>query len=185
MGSPVTILLVSGSTRAASGNTAALRTARALAPDGVHAILYEGLAELPAFNPDADPADPHPAVARLRQSLTAADAVLFCTPEYAGTLPGSLKNLLDWTVGTGEVNEKPVAWLTVAAAGRGTGAEATLRLVLTYVAADIVAAACVRASVGRDAVGPDGVVTDPGIRAAIAGSLDELVRHVRDRTGTA
>ena len=98
------ILLVSGSTRAASGSTAALRTAQALAHDGVAAGLYGGLAALPAFNPDDDRDPLPPPVRELRERIAAADALLFCTPEYAGTLPGSLKNLLDWTVGGGEMD---------------------------------------------------------------------------------
>src|SRR6266699_3994253 len=94
----VRILLISGSTRRGSGNTAALRTVQALAPDGVTAELYDGLAALPAFSPDQDERPPAPA-ADLRARIAAAGALLFCTPEYAGTLPGSLKNLLDWTLG--------------------------------------------------------------------------------------
>jgi chromate reductase len=174
----VRILLVSGSTRSQSTNTAALRTAQAVAPDGVTTVLYEALADLPAFTPDADPEDPHPAVAELRQSLTASDAVLFCTPEYAGTVPGSFKNALDWTVGTGELYEKPVAWITVAAAGRGVGAEATLRTVLGYVAARVIEAACVRIPVPRDQVGPDGELTADEIRAQIAGVLTTMADYL-------
>ena len=102
----VRILLISGSTRRGSGNTAALRTVQALAPDGITAELYDGLAALPAFSPDEDERPPGPA-ADLRARIAAADALLFCTPEYAGTLPGSLKNLLDWTVGGGEIYGKP------------------------------------------------------------------------------
>ena len=56
--------------------------------------------------------------AALRAALAAADGVLFCTPEYAGALPGSFKNLLDWTVGGGEMYGQPVAWIYVAADGR-------------------------------------------------------------------
>jgi chromate reductase, NAD(P)H dehydrogenase (quinone) len=78
-----TILLISGSTRGGSANTAALKTLQAMAPDPVTTVLYEGLSGLPAFNPDDDH-DPLPsAVADLRQQIAAADAVLFCTPEYA------------------------------------------------------------------------------------------------------
>ena len=94
------LLLVSGSTRRCSTNTAALRALRDLAPAGVHATLYDGLADLPAFDPDQDQQAPS-AVGQLRAQLAAADAVVFSTPEYAGTLPGSFKNLLDWTVGSG------------------------------------------------------------------------------------
>lgn len=173
MGDTARILLISGSTRSASTNTAALRAIAALAPDGVTAVVYAGLADLPAFNPDQDSEDPHPAVALLRQQLGEADVVLFCTPEYAGTLPGSLKNLLDWTVGTGDLYRKPVAWFNVANPGRGEGAQATLVTVLGYVDAKVVEGACARLTVSRDMVGPDGdidqLVADPTLRGVAEG----------------
>jgi chromate reductase len=174
----VTILLISGSTRRGSGNTAALRTAQAAAPDGVTAELYEGLAALPAFSPDEDEVPPGPA-ADLRARIAAAGALLFCTPEYAGTLPGSLKNLLDWTVGGGEIYGKPVGWINVAVGGRGTGAEEHLALVLRYVGAAAVEPACVRIPVPREAVGPDGLIADPAIRAAFSAALAALAEAAR------
>src|SRR6201996_547575 len=147
------LLLISGSTRVGSANTAALRTLRAVAPRPVIAVLYEELSVLPAFNPDDD-REPLPAAAgRLRQAITDCDAVVFCTPEYAGGLPGSFKNLLDWTVGGGEMYGKPTAWINVANPGRGGGARAQLRIVLDYVGAVIVEAACVRLS--RDQSQPE------------------------------
>ena len=162
------VLLVSGSTRGGSANTAALVTAAALAPPGVTAVLYQGLAGLPAFNPDHD-GDllPGPA-AELRREIAAADAVLFCTPEYAGTLPGSFKNLLDWTVGGGQLYGKPVAWINVAAQGRGQGAQDALASVLGYVGAVIVETACRRIPVDRAAVSQDGTISDPRFRAEAA-----------------
>jgi chromate reductase, NAD(P)H dehydrogenase (quinone) len=175
----VKIMLISGSTREASGNTAVLRTVRALAPDGVDAVLYEGLAALPAFNPDLDN-DALPAQARdLRDQIASAGAVLFCTPEYAGTLPGSLKNLLDWTVGGGEMDGKPVGWVTIAPGGRGRGAEEHLAMVLRYVGAIEVDGACVRLPVPREATAPsalrpDGTIADAGIRDALAQVLAAL-----------
>ena len=174
----VRILLISGSTRQGSGNTAALRTVQATAPDGIAAELYDGLTELPAFRPDQDERPPGPA-AGLRERIAAADALLFCTPEYAGTLPGSLKNLLDWTVGGGEIYGKPVGWINVAVGGRGTGAEEHLAMVLRYVGAVAVAGACVRVPVPREALGPDGTVTDPQIRAALGAALAALAEHAR------
>ncbi|MGI8530987.1 MAG: NADPH-dependent FMN reductase [Geodermatophilaceae bacterium] len=161
------LLLISGSTRHGSTNTAALRTAQTAASEGLTAILYDGLADLPAFDPDHD-RDPLPsAVADLRRQIAAADAVLFCAPEYAGGLPGSFKNLLDWTVGGHEIYRKPVAWINVAAEGRGTNADASLRTVLGYVGAQIIEAACVRLPVPRQAVGPDGLIADVGLRTQI------------------
>ncbi|WP_346536207.1 NAD(P)H-dependent oxidoreductase [Micromonospora sp. DPT] len=171
------ILLVPGSTRAGSTNTATLRTAPALTVPGVSTTLYDALRELPAFDPDQVDEPPPPVVA-LRAALADADAVLFCTPEYAGTLPGSFKNLLDWTVGNGDLYGRPVAWVTVAAPGRGAGAEQTLRMVLGYLGADIVEPACVRLPVPRAGVGPDGLLADAELRAGLADVLGHLGAHV-------
>src|SRR5947207_11939579 len=152
MARPYRILLVSGSLRANSINTAVLRTARAVAPHGIDAVLYERLADLPHFNPD-DGAEPlHPAVAELRAAVRETDAVLFSTPEYAGALPGSFKNLLDWMIGGGEIYGKPVAWINIsgpAAPSGGADAHDSLRKVLGYAGAEIVDSACARIPILR------------------------------------
>ena len=178
MTQPARILLVSGSTRGGSTNTAALRTAQAVAPEGVTTMLCDGLAALPAFNPDDDHEPLPAAAAELRRQIAAADAVLSCTPEYAPGLPGSFKNLLDWTVGGGEVYGKPVAWINVAADGRGTGASKWLATVLGYVGATSIDPACRHIPAPRSAVGPDGVVTDPDFRAGIAGVVLAILDHL-------
>ncbi|MFJ9829659.1 NADPH-dependent FMN reductase [Streptomyces sp. NPDC101160] len=145
------VLLLSGSLRAASTNEAVLRTAHEVAPTvGVEAVRFDGLADLPHFNPDDDRDPLPPAVAALRSAIGKADALLICTPEYAGTLPGSFKNLLDWTVGGVEISDKPTAWVNAAAPGRGEGAGATLRTVLGYTGARVVEEACVRVPVDGD-----------------------------------
>lgn len=180
---PVTILLVSGSLRSGSTNAAALRTAAELAPDGVATVLYDGIGSLPHFNPDddAEGAEPHPAVAELRRAIAGADALLICTPEYAGALPGSFKNLLEWTVGDGGTYGKPVAWINVSGAAAPTGgadAHESLRKVLNYTGAEIVEAACLRVPLARQMVDANGFVTDDEARAGIARALGELVRYV-------
>jgi chromate reductase, NAD(P)H dehydrogenase (quinone) len=114
-------------------------------------------------------------VVDLRASIAAADAVLFCTPEYAGALPGSFKNLLDWTVGGGEMYGRRVAWIN--ASGLPTGAadaHASLRTVLGYLSTEIVEEACVHIPVPRQAVGDDGLIGDPRPRARIADVLTTL-----------
>jgi chromate reductase len=177
---PARILLVSGSTRRGSTNTAALRTAQALVSEGATAEMYDGLADLPAFNPDDD-RDPLPAAAaELRHRIAASDAILFSTPEYAGALPGSFKNLLDWTVGGVEIYRKPVAWINVAGAGRGDNADASLATVLGYVGATVISAACIRVPVTRDAVGADGLVSDRDVRAHIAEIMAIMLRYLDD-----
>jgi chromate reductase len=173
------LLLVTGSTRRASTNTAALRAAaELLAPD---AVLHDGLAELPAFDPDRD-RDPLPEpVARLRHAIASADGVVFCAPEYAGTLPGSLKNLLDWTVGGGELYGKPATWINVAAPGRGSGADATLRTVLGYVGAELLPSSGVRVNVPRDAV-DDGTLVNEAVRGELRAALATIVAEIEARS---
>lgn len=178
------LLLVSGSLREGSTNTAVLRTAIAVAE--VVPTLYDGMARLPHFNPDDDSeGEPvHPAVAHLRAAVAAADALLLCTPEYAGALPGALKNLLEWTVGDAGTYRKPIAWINAAGPAAPTGAadaHASLRTVLSYVHADVVEAACARIPVTRGDIGPDGTLSDPALRARIADVLAVLARHVAER----
>ena len=177
------VLLVSGSLRARSTNTAVLRTAQQVAPRGMVAVLYGGLADLPHFNPDDD-ADPlPPAVTTLRAEIRRADAVVFSTPEYAGALPGSFKNLLDWTIGddrAGSIYEKPVAWINPSPRG-ALNAHESLRTVLGYAHAHIVEPACAQIPVLGAAVGDGGLIDDPGIRDQIADALTRLADHLRVR----
>lgn len=109
------IMLISGSTRPGSTNTLALRKLHALDHADTDTDLYLELHELPGFVPGQRPP---PAVQDMLSRIDAADAAVFSTPEYAGGLPGTLKNLLDWTVGGGQLYGKPVAWLDVANQGR-------------------------------------------------------------------
>lgn len=152
-----------------------LRTAAVLEPGRTR--TFDGLARLPAFNPDDDIEPLPPAVADLRRSLAACDALLISTPEYAGALPGAFKNLLDWTVGGAEMPGLPVGWINaagVAAPTGGSGAHTELATVLGYVPARIVRSACRRVPLARSQVGDDGVIADPSVRAEIAAALDAL-----------
>jgi chromate reductase, NAD(P)H dehydrogenase (quinone) len=139
------VLCISGSLRAKSTNTAVLRTAQLLAPSDIEVTLYDRLRDLPPFNPDDDTAPLPSPVDELRAAIRAADALLFSTPEYAGALPGSFKNLLDWTIGDdqpGSIYEKPVAWINASTRG-ATHAHDSLRLVLGYAHAHLIDRACV------------------------------------------
>ena len=167
------LLLVSGSLRRLSASTAALRAAAHVAPPGVTAVVYERLAHLPPFNPDEDVEPLHPEVVFLRGEVHAAGAIVFSTPEYAGALPGSFKNLLDWTIGddqAGSIYEKPVAWLNTSPRG-AEGAHRELRTVLGYAHATVVEPACQAVPVTNAMLGPDGTLTDQAaverLRAAI------------------
>jgi NAD(P)H-dependent FMN reductase len=171
----VQILLVSGSLRRGSTNAAALDAMAAAEVDGVTFGRFDRMADLPYFNPDDDAPPLARAVVELRAAIAAADAIVFCTPEYAGTLPGSFKNLLDWSVGGGEIYEKAVAWVNVATSPLGgVGAHATLRTVLGYVGALVVEEACVEVPVGRGDLDGSGRLTDEAIRARLADAVRTL-----------
>lgn len=170
------ILLISGSTREGSLHSAALRTAARLTPPDTSATLYDGLSYLPAFVPGEQ--NPHYAVTNLRHRVDEADAVLFCTPEYAGSLPGSLKNLLDGLVDFGDLEGKPVAWLSVAGGGQDDGARQTLETVLGHGNARVLRHACIRVPLSMSAVNGQGLVTDPQLHTALGDMLDALIRSL-------
>jgi NAD(P)H-dependent FMN reductase len=175
-----TVLLVSGSLRERSTNTAVLRTARAVAPAGVACVLYDGLADLPHFSPDDDVEPLHPAVAALRAEIHAADAVVFSTPEYAGALPGSFKNLLDWTIGDdqpGSIYEKPVTWLNVSTRG-AVDAHESLRKVLGFAHATVLDEQPTAIPITESMIGDDGLVTDASVRARLVDALTRLTGRV-------
>jgi chromate reductase len=109
----VRILGVSGSLREGSFNTSLLRAALEAAPEGVELELWEGLADLPLYDEDLEDDAPE-SVRRLREDWEAADAILFSTPEYNGSVPGGLKNAIDWASRpklAGVLRNKPVAVL--------------------------------------------------------------------------
>jgi chromate reductase, NAD(P)H dehydrogenase (quinone) len=89
------ILAVSGSLRRDSHNTRLLRAAAQQLPPGVKLEFYDGLKQIPPFDEDDEPT-PSPEVAQWRDALETADAVLFATPEYNSSIPGQLKNAIDW-----------------------------------------------------------------------------------------
>jgi chromate reductase, NAD(P)H dehydrogenase (quinone) len=108
------ILGISGSLSRTSANSRLLHRA-AEATNAVEVVVWEGLGELPFFSPDAEANEQ---VAELRQSIAVADAVWIATPEYAGGMPGALKNALDWLVGSGELYGKRVAVMSAAPSSR-------------------------------------------------------------------
>lgn len=177
------MLLLCGSLRSGSVNQAALQSAQLLLPEQSKAEIFPFLAELPAFNPDDDRDPLHPVVADLRARIGQADALLICTPEYAGALPGAFKNLLDWTVGGGEMDQKPVGWLNTAGVTAPTGgadAHASLRTVLTYLGANIVEEACVRLPLTRKAVNDQGLLQGEDlqmIQVALTALMKARRRH--------
>ena len=138
------VLAVSGSLRADSFNTSLLRAAAEAAPEGVDVELFDasGIADLPLYDQDLDSGDVPQSVERLRTAWASADAILFATPEYNGSIPGGLKNAIDWA--SRPRLEAALMNKTVAVVGASTGqfgamwAQADLRKVLGAAGARVV-----------------------------------------------
>ena len=136
------ILAVSGSLRRESHNTQLLRAALEAAPAGVEVELWEGLRDVPLYDQDLDTTEPLESVRRLREAWGSADAILFATPEYNGSVPGVLKNAIDWA--SRPVREASLTNQTVSVIGASNGqfgamwAQADLRKILGTAGARVV-----------------------------------------------
>ena len=172
------VLGLSGSLRRDSHNRKLLRAAAGELPPGARLAVWDGLAGLPAYDQDLDVAPVPPEVRRLRDALAAADAVLISTPEYNHSIPGALKNALDWA-------SRPFAHNVLratpaAVVGASTGlfgavwAQAETRKVLKATGADVVERELPVGS-AHDAFDDDGRLADPGLRAELRAVVADLV----------
>jgi len=174
----VLLLAISGSLRAESYNTALARAAAEVAPAGVDVELFEGLGDLPPFDADLE-GDENEAVRHLRERIAAADAVLFVTPEYNGSIPGVLKNAVDWV--SRPRADAALRGKTVAVAGASTGqygalwAQQDLRRVLGVAGARVV---CPELPVARaqDVCDPTGAPS-PMVAERLRVHLEQLCRE--------
>ena len=172
---PMRVLAVSGSLRRASTNTAALEALARLAPEGVKLLLYSDLATLPPFNPDDDIEDkpkPEP-VETLRALVGGSDALVIAAPEYAHGLPGALKNALDWLVASETFAGKPTALLNTSP--RAFHAQASLREILSTMAARLIPEAFVSISLTGKAVTAEDILADTVCTRRLSESLEALI----------
>ena len=177
------ILGISGSLRRDSHNTSLLRAAAEAAGPDVEFELYEGLKQIPPYDEDDDVHPRPPSVARLSEAIASADAVLFSTPEYNSSIPGQLKNAIDWVsrpIASNALRNKPVAVVGASTGGFGAvWAQAELRKVLTALGARVldlelpVPHAHTRFE--------DGGLTDDEIRDRLEETIEALAREVRER----
>ena len=131
-GNKIKILGICGSLRPTSSASAVLNVVGSLFPAHVAFTIYNGIAEIPAFN---DSNEIPSSVADLIKQIGSANGVFFCIPEYAFGVPGALKNALDWTVSSTAFSDKPVALIT--AASQGDKAHAALLLTLSAIGTKI------------------------------------------------
>jgi chromate reductase len=179
--SQVRILALSGSQRAASWSTALLVATRALVPAHIDLQIEQRHQAWPLFNPDLE-TDPPAAVQAVRDAITAADAVLIASPEYAHGVSGTIKNTLDWLVGHPGFAGKPVAVFNPS--HRAHHADDALKETLRTMAADLIADACVRIPVIGAPIRQDAIAAAPAYRNAIEAALDAIAAHVQARTKT-
>jgi chromate reductase len=173
------VLGLSGSLRRDSHNTRLLHGASALLPAGVEFATFERLAEIPPYSEDHEH-EPPAAVADLKAAIAASDALLIATPEYNGSLPGALKNALDWVSrprASTPLQDKPVAVV-----GASTGlfgavwAQAELRKVLATIGARVIDR---ELPVGQadEALADDGLPREREARESLSATLDELLER--------
>ena len=178
------ILGISGSLRRDSHNTSLLRAAARSLPSGVDLELFDGLGDLPHYNADLDDDLAPQAVVDLREAIAGADGVLIATPEFNGSIPGVLKNALDWA--SRPFPDNALRGMPVAVVGASTGlfgavwAQAEVRKVLETIGADVIDSD-LPVSQAHIAFGDDGHLADAGMRDALQG----LVAVLATRAGAA
>ena len=173
------ILAISGSLRAASINSALLRTAALLAPPEVDITLCSMIGDLPLFNPDLELQVPS-SVARLREAVAAADALLIASPEYAHGVTGTIKNMLDWLVSFESFYNKPVALLN--ASPRAHHADFAMREILKTMSAAIVEDASFTIPLMGANITEESMASSPVISQAIRDALAALYRAVASKS---
>ena len=176
------LLAISGSLRRGSYNNALLEAAAAACPRAAEFVIWRGLAELPPYNEDLDQTPS--AVAQLRDEIARANAVLIATPEYNGSIPGALKNALDWASRPFPDNclrRKPVAVI-----GASTGlfgarwAQAELRKVLKTIGASVLETK-LSVAAAHEAFSPEGQLREQHLAVSLCGIIGELLqRTLRD-----
>jgi len=173
----INILAISGSLRKNSSNGAIINAIAGIAPENVGITTYEGLADLPHFDPGLDADAPLAVVADLRKQLRDVNGVLICTPEYAFGIPAALKNALEWTVSSGEFVDKPTALIT--ASSQGQHAHAALQLVLGAISAKLPEEAKLLVPFVRTKINADGSVTDAVLLQSLQTVLQALIDTIR------
>jgi chromate reductase, NAD(P)H dehydrogenase (quinone) len=168
-GHPIRVLAIAGSLRRGSLNKALVRAAVQVAPPGVVIEEFEGLEVIPPFNQDLEGELPEK-VRELKARVVAADALLISTPEYNFSVPGVLKNAIDWASrpqGDNSFDDKPVAIMSAGGTMGAGRAQLHLRQMFVYLNMHPVNRPQVAVANARTRADPSGEFTDPAIRDSI------------------
>ncbi len=177
------ILALCGSPRPRSYNRALLEAARALAPSGTSFHVADDLATLPHFHPDRDDLRQTPPLKTLDEAVRAADVILIASPEYVHGIPGTLKNALDWLVGSGVCDQKLCAIYNVTpSANEPEWAHSGLIEILNVMTArNVVREACLTVTAAARKFNEDLTIKDPALRQTLERSLVLLKEAFRER----
>jgi chromate reductase len=177
------VLGISGSLRGDSHNTRLLQAAAELLPEDAELVLFEGLKQVEPFDED-DEGDPGIGVRALRAALAEADAILFATPEYNSSIPGVLKNAVDWAsrpIGRGALANKPAAVIGASTSMFGAvWSQAELRKVVKAAGGRVLDDELPIAT-AHEAFTDDGALADPEVVAVLAQIVADLVDAARER----
>ena len=166
------VLSICGSTRNQSTNLQIVKAIARLAANDFDIEIYQHLTGLPHFNPDLDIDEVPELVQAFRNQVAAADGVLICTPEYVFSLPGSLKNAIEWMVSTILFDGKPTAIIT--ASGLGQKAHESLQLIMQTVGAKMTDATQLLIEGVRTKLNSTGEITDAATLAKVKGLIAAL-----------
>ncbi|HYV93809.1 MAG TPA: NADPH-dependent FMN reductase [Chitinophagales bacterium] len=173
------ILAISGSTRQSSSNLNLIKAIINLYTDQLDIKIFEGLSDIPHFNPDLD-TDHSPAnVAGFRRQLKEADGILICTPEYAMGVPGTLKNAIDWTVSSCEFSHKPVALITASSAG--AKGHQSLMETLKIIESDIPDDSQLLVSFVKTKISSEGKITDAKTLEQVKKLVASLIKTIDNK----
>ncbi|MDD4974892.1 MAG: NAD(P)H-dependent oxidoreductase [Bacteriovorax sp.] len=173
------ILAISGSLRASSSNTAILMAVRELAPSSSEIKLFDGLDLLPHFNPDRE-TESIPSLEYFREEIKKCDAVLICSPEYAHGIPGTLKNALDWVVGSGELIGKPIGIINATPMYEGRNfAQESLVEILQTMSAVVLPENTLAITKVKSKLDSDGKVIDLKLAQELTNLIISLIKLVK------
>ena len=171
------ILAIPGSTKSSSTSLSILKFLKEKHQHEIDLEIYDHLDQLPHFNPDLEKELPSQ-VLDVRQQIERADGLLFCTPEYVFSLPGSLKNLLEWNVSTILFTSKPVAMIVAAASGEK--AFASLDLILTTIESTLPETSKLLIRGAKGKIEKNGKITEAALIAKLEKLIQSLIRSIDD-----
>ena len=171
------ILAICGSTKDNSSNELILKAIRKLYCEILDVEIYTKIAELPHFNPDVDNDNPPQNVVEFRKLISRADGVIFSTPEYVFSLPGSLKNALEWTVSTTVFSGKPAAFIIAGTAGEK--AFESLDLILKTIGANVAENSKIIIKAAKSKLDKNGEISGEVTLAEVRKMIESLMQTIK------